>query len=301
MGPARRRDRDVAESPEEGLWHYLVTDPAGIRARKEPSYGSAKDGARVPGGAVLRVRKRRRCGWTRWLCLEGEWIFDISPKDRKVRAVEVEVQTGHWRFEVCVPHLELLASPVGKATGAFGLGDCFYAEEKVRPVVGKGAFLKVVGEFAWAGPAEVGGRWDVAGISLGCRTPKLGIPVTGAFVLLAFALSTAIPKRRSRALRAPKRFWPMAVDFLAMEERREPALGWSGRLDSWIRRVPWLEKFHLAGTVVARHDTSADFAAYVRALALTSALPQQGDMGRAAHFDELAKFDELLSLWAWSI
>ena len=45
---------------------------------------------------------------------------------------------------------------------------------------------------------------------------------------------------------------------------------------SGLQDVPRLEKFHLAGTVVARHDSYQDFASYASSLALTSGLPQRG-------------------------
>lgn len=60
-------------------------------------------------------------------------------------------------------------------------------------------------------------------------------------------------------------------------EAAQPSGVVSGLGDS----VPRIEKFHLAGTVVLRHDSHADFAAYVRSVALTSSLPQSGaDMSR---------------------
>ena len=60
-------------------------------------------------------------------------------------------------------------------------------------------------------------------------------------------------------------------------EAAQPSGVVSGLGDS----VPRIEKFHLAGTVVSRHDSHADFAAYVRSVALTSSLPQSGaDMSR---------------------
>lgn len=54
------------------------------------------------------------------------------------------------------------------------------------------------------------------------------------------------------------------------EREQEPGI-LSGLTD-----VPRLEKFHLAGTIVARHDSYEDFASYAASLALTSWLPQHG-------------------------
>lgn len=45
---------------------------------------------------------------------------------------------------------------------------------------------------------------------------------------------------------------------------------------SGLTDVPRLEKFHLAGTIVARHDSYEDFSSYAASLALTSGLPQCG-------------------------
>ena len=53
-----------------------------------------------------------------------------------------------------------------------------------------------------------------------------------------------------------------------------------GRFTGVNEEVPRLEKFHLAGTIVASHDSFRDFAKYVRTVALSSALPQNGDFSR---------------------
>lgn len=99
----------VADHEEEGLWYYLVVDPAGIRPRAHASYDKgSKDPekfGKVAVGAVLSIERRRKAGWTRWLCIKGGggWVFDISPKDKKVRLAEVEVlgpDRGEWVYEV---------------------------------------------------------------------------------------------------------------------------------------------------------------------------------------------------------
>ncbi len=68
-------------------------------------------------------------------------------------------------------------------------------------------------------------------------------------------------------------------------KRMQAALGekaeGEGQFTGVGEMVPRLEKFHLAGTLVGRHDTFSDFEAYVKSLALTSILPQEGgDMSR---------------------
>eukprot|EP00913_Durusdinium_trenchii_P005730 g5345.t2 len=141
------------QSQELGQWHYLVTDPKGIQPRQEPMY-SSKDPAKPkrPMGAVLEISLRRRSGWTRWLQVgEEEWLFDISPKDRKVRMVEVELQKGSWDFEVSVAELKLYPIPGAKnSSGTMKLGETFTADEKVRPRRSRGAFLHVAGTEHWA-------------------------------------------------------------------------------------------------------------------------------------------------------
>jgi len=127
----------------------------GIQPRQEPMY-SSKDQtkSKLPLGSVVEICERRRCGWTKWLRVsEGGWLFDISPKDRKVRMVEVEIVKGSWEFEVCVAEVRVYQTPGCKGTSAVGvmkLGDCFTADEKVRPIIGRnGAFLHIAGTDHW--------------------------------------------------------------------------------------------------------------------------------------------------------
>jgi len=143
------------EVEEMGQWHYLVTDSAGIRPRSDACYSKeckVKD-SRYPPGTVVEVDKRLRSGWTKWLSLSsGEgWVFDVSPKDRKVRMVEVEVQRGEWQYEVCAEQLPVLPRPQLGATPASAacLGQLVTAVERVRPLVRRGAFLRLVGFDGW--------------------------------------------------------------------------------------------------------------------------------------------------------
>merc|ERR1719476_1169578 len=85
---------------ERGIWHYLVVDPHGIRARLEPRYsrGTKNNDTyfRYREGTIVTIERRRRGGWTKWLsCSEG-WLFDVSPKDKSVRMLEVDVAHGDW-------------------------------------------------------------------------------------------------------------------------------------------------------------------------------------------------------------
>eukprot|EP00930_Biecheleria_cincta_P101762 TRINITY_DN9340_c0_g1_i1.p1 TRINITY_DN9340_c0_g1~~TRINITY_DN9340_c0_g1_i1.p1 ORF type:complete len:478 (+),score=71.05 TRINITY_DN9340_c0_g1_i1:51-1436(+) len=146
--PSKRTDVDAEEL---GAWHYLVTDTSGIRPRQEPCYSKdTKDKctARVPAGSMVNVRRRLKSGWTRWLELEqGGWLFDISPKDRKVRMIEVELQSGSWSYEACVAELSVLAKPLPASRAACkhqcAVGSVLTCVERVRPLVGRGAYLKI--------------------------------------------------------------------------------------------------------------------------------------------------------------
>lgn len=145
----------ATDSKETGIWSYLVTDLSGIRPRQEPVYSTSKESSakRYPAGTVVEVHERLRSGWTKWLRLaEGGWLFDISPKDRKVRMVEVEVQHGLWKFEVCTRELVHLAAPnLAKKAPAppMHAGEVFSSDQKVRPRIGRGAFLRVLDAGTW--------------------------------------------------------------------------------------------------------------------------------------------------------
>mmetsp|Transcript_35900 Transcript_35900/g.101051 ORF Transcript_35900/g.101051 Transcript_35900/m.101051 type:complete len:472 (+) Transcript_35900:141-1556(+) len=154
--PAAFTGEESLESEELGQWHYLVTDLAGIRLRMDACYSKESKCAnrRIAAGTVVQVDKRRRSGWTRWLSLaSGEgWLFDISPKNRKVRMVEVEVQQGEWWYQVYIDQLPVLPRPqlgAGPVSPPLHLGDMVTAVERVRPLIGRGAFLKLAGINGW--------------------------------------------------------------------------------------------------------------------------------------------------------
>lgn len=140
---------------EKGLWYYLVTDASGIRPRADAAYSkeSKRGDLRFTVGTVVAIDRRRRSGWTRWLsAASGEgWLFDVSPKDRKVRMVEVEVQTGTWEYEVCVDGTPVLARPHQGAPVSCNLrvGDAVTAVERVRPLSGRGVFLRLMEISGW--------------------------------------------------------------------------------------------------------------------------------------------------------
>lgn len=97
-------DQDTEE--EFGYWHYLVVDRKGLRARHSAVYdqkAKLKGAKRFAEGTVVKISSRLRCGGTVYLKLAEEpgWLFDICPKDRSVRMLEVAVDprfyTGDWR------------------------------------------------------------------------------------------------------------------------------------------------------------------------------------------------------------
>mmetsp|Transcript_2531 Transcript_2531/g.6330 ORF Transcript_2531/g.6330 Transcript_2531/m.6330 type:complete len:534 (-) Transcript_2531:67-1668(-) len=147
---------------EVGKWWYLVVDPAGIRARLEPSYSKANKEWRFRDGELVEVRRRRKAGWTTWLQaddLGAGWLFDISPKDRSVRMVEVEVLEGERQFQVCVvdrvpvlprPSQALRGRPLNKFQDCLESRAVVTVVRQVRQAVGLGpAFLELARGRGW--------------------------------------------------------------------------------------------------------------------------------------------------------
>lgn len=154
-------DEDKVEE-EFGDWKYLVIDPKGIRSHDEASYSKdTKSDARFAEGTVVEVGRRRRRGWTTFLgvggCAEPTWLFDVSPKDKKVRLIEVEVLMGEWMYESCAfQRVPVLAFPsvAQKRTAKVGSPSLEVREvvsitKRVRPVSGKGSFLKLSDGRGW--------------------------------------------------------------------------------------------------------------------------------------------------------
>jgi hypothetical protein len=157
-------EEDIKDE-ENGNWKYLVIDPKGIRAHGEASYSKGtKSGSRFPEGAVVEVDRRRKNGWTTFLGVKGcvdeksAWLFDVSPKDKKVRMIEVEVLTGEWTYEACsfecVPVLPFPAAASRKASkgttsASLRLNEVVSITKRVRPVSGKGSWLKLADGRGW--------------------------------------------------------------------------------------------------------------------------------------------------------
>mmetsp|Transcript_35513 Transcript_35513/g.99761 ORF Transcript_35513/g.99761 Transcript_35513/m.99761 type:complete len:528 (+) Transcript_35513:109-1692(+) len=153
---------------EVGDWKYLVVDPNGIRARADPCYSKATKvpkATRFKEGMVIDVDCRRRAGWTVWLRLKDTnssacWLFDVSPKDKRVRMVEVEMVSGQWQYEVVTDEVSILPCPSmaiakaawrGKEAGWTVLEnkDIVEVTERVRPLQGRGAFLHLADGRGW--------------------------------------------------------------------------------------------------------------------------------------------------------
>jgi len=148
---------------ETGEWRYLVIDPAGIRSRDDASYSEGakrRDCPRYREGTIVMVDRRRRSGWTQWLGLSSGdgWLFDVSPKDKTVRMIEVEVVDGSWQYEptVRVPVLPLpstrAAAYLTKTIAGLHLHpfDVVFIDQRVRPIQMKGSFLRLADGRGWA-------------------------------------------------------------------------------------------------------------------------------------------------------
>jgi len=146
------------EEEERGHWYYLVADSAGIRPRADPSYSKeTKQGSqpRIKEGTVVEVGVRRRATWMRWLYLNSGagWVHDVSPKDYKIRMVEVEVVQGDWEYQVGLDKVPILwelslalaENPPkgGMFSAALEPGQVFNVCQRVRPIGGQGMFLKL--------------------------------------------------------------------------------------------------------------------------------------------------------------
>lgn len=148
---------------EAGIWNYLVVDPSGIRPRDDASYckdTKCKDkGNRFKEGTCIEIGRRRKAGWTYWLGLAagGGWVFDVSPKDKKVRMIEVEMHKGEWLYEACdskVPVIErpslVMSQKLSKEAKTFlDVREVVTATERVRPVGSKGSYLKLADGRGW--------------------------------------------------------------------------------------------------------------------------------------------------------
>jgi hypothetical protein len=133
---------------EIGTWHYLLVDQAGARLRKIPAYTSNSKSSmdRISEGTLVEVSRRRTAGMTRWLFTSqgGGWLFDISPRDSKVRAMEVEVSRGEWAYKALakVPVLRkpslFLAAQNRFGNGSVEVEEVISVNKRVRPLNGKG-------------------------------------------------------------------------------------------------------------------------------------------------------------------
>lgn len=163
----RQASRNFAQDSQEiGTWFYLVVDKHGIRPRSQPIYDNDADKkqSRFKEGMVVEATCRIRSGWTQWLFTEDGWVFDVSPKDKKVRMVEVEVSHGTWQYQVCAESVPVLPRPslflASKTAPCYQsrleLEDVIDAKEKVRPKNGRGAFLRLADGRGWVSEIFLG-------------------------------------------------------------------------------------------------------------------------------------------------
>lgn len=166
-------DCAVAQDEECGLWRYLVVDTSGVRPRTDASYGKEnKSGmARVKEGTLVDISLRRRAGWTTWLCMrEGKgWLHDISPKDHKVRLIEVDLLHVDWQFQVTSqslpvfpkPSLQFLSKPPLASKGSLSHGELISVSQRIRPLNIKGSFMKLADGRGWV-PDSLNGHQVLA-------------------------------------------------------------------------------------------------------------------------------------------
>lgn len=214
-GDRRPNTDDDILGEEAGTWRYLVVDTSGIKARADSRYSKdtkINGSGKFREGTIVEVDRRRKDGWTTWLHVrkstppvESEWLFDVSPKDRKVRMVEVEVVEGSWMYEACelrrapilpFPSLALALRKGGRE--ALALGEAMTIVERVRPVAGKGSFLKLEDGRGWVLDFVDGHRVVTpcpVGYSSG-STSNMGCPSTPSGAGSERRLSSAQSERR---------------------------------------------------------------------------------------------------------
>lgn len=159
-------DQDVMQE-EVGEWRYLVVDTSGIRPREDASYSGDTKGkgddkrGRLQEGTIVTIDKRRTAGWTTWLGLaSGDgWVFDVSPKDKKVRMVEAEVTSGDFQYIAGHEMVPIISLPspqqAAKAGRAFrhkkiiSPGQTVDVLKRIRPVMMKGTFLMLADGSGW--------------------------------------------------------------------------------------------------------------------------------------------------------
>lgn len=159
-------DQDVLQE-EVGEWKYLVVDTGGIRPREDASYSDDTKGrgadqrCRLQEGTIVSIDRRRSAGWTTWLGLaSGDgWVFDVSPKDKRVRMVEAEVTSGEWVYVAGREIVPIISLPSPQqafaAARAFrrkkfiSPGQTITVVKKIRPVTMKTSFLMLADGIGW--------------------------------------------------------------------------------------------------------------------------------------------------------
>lgn len=158
---AAREDAFYDPDEEEvvGQWFYLVTDKDGMTARRIAAYDkSHKVDGHYNQGSVVEICKRLKRGWTTWLCVKQslEWVFDVSPKDKKVRLVEVSHDEGIWQYEAAAP-VSIVSRPTLAAPrkGAqIARGEIVKVMERVRPMSSQVSYLRLSDGRGWVSDLE---------------------------------------------------------------------------------------------------------------------------------------------------
>lgn len=165
---------DEEELEEKGRWFYVVTDKEGITPRRVASYDKTHklEGVHYPQGTVLEVVERLKRGWTTWLLLKHapEWVFDVSPKDKKVRMFESSLEKGLWQYEATAavqivprPYVPVKKGP--KVTA----GEAIKVNERLRCISSTASYLRLVDGRGWICDQEAGQQVVNCGDSSLCK------------------------------------------------------------------------------------------------------------------------------------
>lgn len=152
---------DEEEVEEKGRWFYVVTDKDGITPRRVASYEKTHklEGVHYAQGTVLEVVQRLKRGWTTWLLLKHapEWVFDVSPKDKKVRMLESNLEKGIWQYEA-IGTVQIIPRPFvpAKKGPKVAAGEVIKVNEQLRCISSVASYLRLVDGRGWICDMEAG-------------------------------------------------------------------------------------------------------------------------------------------------
>jgi hypothetical protein len=134
-----------------------------------------------------------------------------------------------------------------------------------HPTAGRKTWVAVK-PYSWGGPWSMG-CWV-------CNFAVSGVKYTSTMAKLSMAVK---PTWSDLAKHAGSSSHALALEKLsAIKDSHKP----HGVLSGISEKVPRLDKFHLAGTIVSRHDSQQDFHAFSDSSAVGSALAQGSDQSR---------------------